>query len=367
MKSAFALIGILALLFASTASADPGDTLWTRAYGTEGYDYGCCVQHTIDGGFIAVGYTCPYIGGQNDIYLVKTSADGDTMWTRTYGGDGSDLCRAIRQLPDGGYILGAYTASFGAGGFDVWLIRTDADGDTLWTRTYGGPRNDQFFSIEPTNDGGYIGVGLTDTSTVIYDDQLWLVKTDAGGAEEWSKIYGGFGAENDDLGWEVQQTADGGYIVVGTTRSFGPGSQDIWLLKTDSNGDTTWTKTFGGLSNDVGLSVHQTLDEGYIVAGHTQSFGAGSRDFYLIRTQPNGDSLWTRAYGGTSEDIGYSVRQTPDGGYAFAGYTRSFGAGGSDVWLLKIAANGDTLWTRTSVAPATNKRILWIWSVRRDI
>jgi hypothetical protein len=148
----------------------------------------------------------------------------------------------------------------------------------------------------------------------------------------WTRTYGGIGEE---LAYSVQQTADGGCVVSGYTESFGAGVSDFYLVKTDSQGDTVWTRTYGGGYADYGRSVQQTTDGGYVVAGYTYSFGAGSSDFYIVRTNTQGDTLWTRTYGGSSGDYACSVQQTADGGYVVAGYTRSFGAGSLDFYLVK--------------------------------
>jgi hypothetical protein len=337
------IIGLVIGLWATSVFALSPQTVWTRTYGGTGGEFGLSVQQTSDGGYIISGVTSSFGAGSEDAYLIKTDASGDTVWTKTYGGTGSEFGNSVQQTSDGGYIVAGEATSFGAGSGDAYLIKTGASGDTVWTRTYGGTGWDDGNSVQQTSDGGYIIVGDTDSFGAGSKD-AYLIKTDANGDTLWTGTYGG---TEDDTGWSVQQTSDGGYIIGGMTDSFGAGSYDIYLIKTDAGGDTVWTRTYGGTGVELGGSVQQTSDGGYIIGGMTDSFGAGSYDAYLIKTDASGDTVWTRAYGGTGAEGGGSVQQTPDGGYVFAGYTSSFGAGGDDVYLIRTDANGDPVWTRT--------------------
>jgi hypothetical protein len=264
------------------------------------------------------------------------------LWTRTYGGTGHENARFVQQTSDGGYIVTGQTA-FGAGNIDVYLTRTNANGDTLWTKTFGGTGGDRGYSVQQASDGGYIISGSSTSFGSVAAD-VYLIKTDTNGIPVWEKTFGD--TLGTDEGFCVQQTTDGGYIIAGRT-SFGAGGGDAYLIKTDSNGDTLWTKTYGGLNTDVGNSVRQTIDEGYIIAGYTSSFGAGSSDGYLIKTDANGDTLWTKTYGGTGSDYFNSIQQTFDGGYIITGYTYYSWVNQNDVFLIKTDANGDTLWTKS--------------------
>ena len=343
MKS-FCMILMFISLFAVSALAQPNpDTLWTRTYGGSNDDYAWSVEQTADGGYIVAGSTNSFGAGDFDCYLVKTNSQGDTLWTRTYGGSDDDRATSIQQTADGGYIVAGFTLSFGAGSGDFYLVKTNSLGDTLWTRTYGGSSDDKGFSVQRTADGGYIVAGFTlSFGAGGYD--FYLVKTNSQGDTLWTRTYGG---SNQDEARSAQQIADGGYILAGFTWSFGVGGIDFYLVKTNSQGDTLWTRTYGGSDWDYAYSVQQTADGGYIVAGPTGSFGAGSYDFYLVKTNPLGDTLWTRTYGGSSWDWAYSVQQTADGGYIVAGRTQSFGATWADFYLVKTNSQGDTLWTRT--------------------
>lgn len=258
------------------------------------------------------------------------------------------------RLVMGGYVLAGYTRSYGAGESDVYLIKTDGEGKLLWNRTYGGPNGDKGWSVRQTSDGGYVIVGSTgwveelpyDEDDPIYMDparrprrfhyDVWLVKTDAEGDVLWSRTYGG--AES-DRGYSVQQTVDGGYIIAGYTWSFNAVYHDLYLVRTDSSGHMEWNKTYGGNGRDEGESVIQTSDGGYIIAGYT-----GWYDEWLVKTDPDGDVEWNRTYGGVESNQFSSVIQTDDGGFAIAG-------GG---WLVKTDGEGNLLWNHNYGGPSND-------------
>jgi len=317
---------------------------WAKTYGGAGdADVGSEVGQTLDGGYIVAGYTNSYGAGNRDAWLVKTDAAGETVWTRTYGGTGDDRFSSVQQTADGGYVATGFTMSFGAGGCDVWLVKTDARGDEEWDRTFGGTAYDCGSSVQQTQDGGYVVFGST-MSRGAGDIDAWLIKTDVKGDTVWTRTFGG---AYEDVGYSVCGTRDGGCILAGRTESFGAGGPDVWVVKVDASGDTVWTKTFGGSEYDRGNSVRQTSDGGYIVVGVTYSYGQGVGDLWLIRTDADGNEMWDKVLGGALSDWGRSVRQTADGGYIIVAGTESRGAGGCDAWLLKTDANGDTVWTRT--------------------
>jgi hypothetical protein len=312
-----------------------GDLVWSQTYGDTGYQGAYSVRQTADRGFVMTGVTMPPSGTSFDVRIVKTNASGDPVWTKTYGGAADDQGFDIRQTADGGYIITGVTRSFGVGTNDILLLRTTEAGDSLWFRSCGGNGSDIGYSILETSDHGYIIAGMT-SGIGGFNEDVYLVKISASGDTIWSRTFGGDG---DDEGSCVSPTTDGGYIITGLTHPAGPGDFDVYLIKTDSSGETLWTRTFGGDNYDAGRSVQQTSDGGYIVAG-TSYVGVGDADVYLIKTNASGDTQWTRTFGGSGTDGASSVQQTFDGGYIVAGYTSSFGAGSYDVWLIKTDANG---------------------------
>jgi hypothetical protein len=309
-----------------------GDTLWTNTYGGPGYDCAQSVRQTTDGGYVLAGYSYSFGGVRPDVYLVKTDPSGVGLWDRVYGGEQDDAGADILQTFDGGYIVAGYTSSFGEGLEDLWLLKTDSLGDTTWTQTYGTIFGDGGSAVVQTADSGFVVTGANGSGAT---SSLWVLKTDRNGVLQWSKIYS---PGNLSSGSSIQQTMDGGFVVAGTSFA-GAGESDFWLLKTDSQGDTLWTRTYGGAFSDDALSLRQTPEGGFIVAGRTWSFGAGVEDLYVVRTDSLGNVLWTWVHGGTYDDRAISVDLTADRGYVVAGRTESFGAGDYDVWLLRIATD----------------------------
>ena len=313
-----------------------GNELWHRTFGgaeADNLDRGS-VRQTSDGGYIITGYTKSFaVGDEADVWLIKTDANGIELWDRTFSGAGLSWGHSVQQTPDGGYIIAGRTIPQEGARADAWLIKTNASGTEEWNRTFGTDACEYAASVQRTVDGGYIMTGRT-TSYGAGEADVWLIKTDSDGNEEWNKTFGG---ATYDYGYSVRQTTDGGYVIAGSTN----GRNDIWLIKTDSNGTEDWTSVFGGLSKDEGYSVQQTADGGYIVTGYTSSYGtAGSADVWLIKTDSGGNEEWNMTPGGAGDDRGCIVQQTADDGYIVAGYTNSFGAGSDDVWLIKLSQPG---------------------------
>jgi hypothetical protein len=375
------LVGIAMILCAANFSAQPPDTVWTKTFGGSDADIGKSVQQTSDGGYIITGHGRSFGAGAYDVYLVKTDALGNTVWTKTFDEGGySAYAYSVQQTTDGGYIIAGYTYTTSSWTDDYYLIKTDVDGNEVWSKTHDVSywRDDYAYSVQQTFDGGYIvagtgyyddlpgkAIGLLKTNEagnqvwsrmipnplIVYNyvygysvqqtadsgyiiagerNDVYLVKTDESGYEEWKRHIGG------GCGYSVQQTTDGGYIIAGYMTPPGEDSLDVYVIKTDELGNEEWSGNFGGIGNDRGYSVQQTTEGGYIIAGHKYIPGTNSYDVYLIRLDSSGNEKWQKTIGGSNDDFGESVQQTTDGGYIVTGSTASYGSGDYDFYLIKI-------------------------------
>ena len=331
------IIALLSFIITGSSIADEGDFQWQKTFGGTRNDWGRSVQQTTDGGYIIAGYTET---GYN-AYLVKTNSDGDVVWEKTFGGSTADWAQSVQQTTDGGYIISGVTTSDAAGGSGLYLVKTNSDGDLQWQKTFGGSSGEGGYSVQQTSDGGYIITGFT-SSYGSGGNDVYLVKTNSNGDLLWEKTFGG---SSSDWGYSVQETSDNGYIISGETSSYGSGGSDVYLVKTSSTGEIQWDKTFGGSDGDRGYSVQQTTDGGYIISGFTYSYGVGGYDIYLVKANSDGDLQWEKTFGGTSDEVGYSVQQTSDGGYIITGNTGSYSD--TDVYVVKANSDGDLQWEYT--------------------
>jgi hypothetical protein len=381
----------------SNSNNQSAPSAWFKNYGGTNDDEGESVKQTSDGGYIIVGSTELDTRGY-DVLVIKTDAKGNLIWTKHYGGSGDDFGRSVQQTGEGGYIvLGEYA---GSSSRQMWLIKLNSEGDQEWSRDYGYNDQDECAAeLQLTSDRGYILIGTTHPLSLQLDmeDKAFLVKTDGFGNTQWYEEKGyDFYLQS---GASIQQTLDGGYIFTGMTNRFDQTAMneygDIWLVKLGQDGGTIWyphygvegvleqgtsvrqtkdggyivagetgplsnidillyrfdsssrllwgIKNLGGPQSDWGAVVRQTSDRGYIISASTYSYGAGGSDGYLIKTDAYGNTLWTNTFGGPGNDYFRSVEQTADGGYIMTGYTESYTNGASDVFLVKTDKDGRSL------------------------
>jgi DNA replication initiation complex subunit (GINS family) len=339
-------------------ASSPSDTIpaigpssyFCKAIGGKNDDEGKSLIQTSDGGYAITGFTSSFGAGKEDVYVAKLDAHGNLQWTKTIGEKERDRGNSLIQTSDGGYAIAGLTQSFGAGEADIYVIKLDANGNLQWTKTIGGLGYDGGTSLIQTPDGGYVIAGVT-SSFGAGEGDIYVVKLDANGNLQWTKTIGG---PELDAGFSLIQTSDSGYAIAGHTKSFGAGEGDIYVVKLDANGNLQWTKTIGGPGEEMGLSLIQTSDGGYAITGFTQSFGAGELDVYLVKLDANGNLQWTKTIGGPGDEAGYSLIQTADGSYTITGATSSFGAGEADIYVIKLDANGNLQWTKTIDAKNEN-------------
>jgi len=318
------------------------------AIGGSANEDGYSIVQSADGGYAMAGYTRTYGAGGWDMYVVKWDSAGNLKWSNAIGGTNTDRAYCLTNSTDGGYAVVGSTMSFGAGLEDVYVVKLDKSGNVKWTKTIGGGGTDVGHSIIQTTDGGYAITGSTASFRTGYSD-VYAVKLDSLGNLKWTKTIGGMGNNN---GNSIIQTRDGGYAIGGNTDTSGnTGRNDMYLVKLDATGNLKWTKTIGGVLDDGANSVIQTSDGGYTLAGTTNSFGAGGYDMYVVKLDSTGNLKWTKTIGGSGSEAATSLVHTPDGGYVVTGATTSFGAGQDDAYLIKLDSAGNLKWTNTVGGP----------------
>lgn len=305
---------------------DPhGKVQWTHTHHT---GPALDMIQTVDGGFALTGIQGGGLSprAESSAFLVKTNAHGEMEWKQIYDWGDQDRAVSVVQTRDGGFVIAGSTFTFSyesVGGRDGWLGKTDASGTLEWHQTYGDSNADFIRSVIQTADGSFALAGYT-------DGDAWLVKTNALGELQWNRTYGG----GYDKAYSVIQLTDGNFILTGSTDG------NAWLVQIDADGNLEWTRSFGGSEIENTFSGIQTADGGFALAGFTESYGAGERDAWLVKTDTQGMVQWNRTYGGSQSDTTYSVVETADGGFALAGTTDSYGAEGGDALVVKTDAWG---------------------------
>jgi len=339
-KTIGASIVVLLLLIPLAVSADKAPRAdWARDLGGNREEIFYDVIQTSDGGYAAAGMTRG-MSSSDDVYVVKFSTSGDVEWEQNYGGAKKDAAKSIRQTTDGGYIIGGWTSSFNVGVKDFYVLKLNPSGELEWDKTIGSSQTDQCEAVIQTMDGEYIAVGQSWKS--IQEGNMYMIKMDAAGNVLWEKPMGG-GLE--DGAYDVQQTADHGYIVAGYTRSATDGRYKMFIVKTNPEGKKEWSRDFGHGSDDKALSIEQNRD-GYIVSGYSKSQVSLS-DVYLVEIDLDGHMVWEKTFGSSNTDeVVNSIKKTSDGGYILAGKTNQYTYGAYDIYLLKLDRDGNEQWSQ---------------------
>jgi hypothetical protein len=335
MKKSIISFFLTLFLLPNTYSQAP-DTAWTKAY-HRGTDVCQWIEETSDGGYIMVGYSRLSVNTWLDILLVRVNSSGDVLWTHTYENPThGEEAYCVKEDYNGGFVI-AGVIHHSATLRNAWIIKTDNSGDTLWTYKYGDNRNAEALNICCTSDSGYIITGFKNIPGKSGD--VFLLKLDKNGKLDWVQTYGG---STHQEGCIVQQTTDGGYMVAGSDDVWGR-AYDYYLIKTDEYGNLEWSKTFGGNKYDHCTSAQQTYDGGYILFGRSDSHNPNND--LAVKTNSTGDTLWTKNFRRTN-DFGWSVDQTADSGFIFGGYTNN-PTKLDDFWFIRTNTDGDTLWMKS--------------------
>jgi len=317
-----------------------GKTVWFKTFGTDrDPDGGSDVIVANDGNYVVLGNTESYGAGRIDFYLLKLDPNGNLIWSKTYGGQYDESASEVLQTSDGGFIMCGNTKLSASGSRDAYIVRVDAQGNQLWAKNYGGAGGETASGIIETSDGGYIFSGST-TSNGTDDFQLWIVKIDANGNEVWSKTHGG--AEWEEAA-SISPTSDGGYILSGYTLSKGAGAKDAYLIKVNATGDVIWDKVFGDIHADEFRDAKETPDGGFIAVGYSITFFSQQnqyRDLFIVKTNSSGDLVWSKLIGSNKNEGASSVRITTDGGFVISGFTDSYSKS-NNIYLLKFNAAGE--------------------------
>ncbi|MDD4238516.1 MAG: hypothetical protein PHT62_08170 [Desulfotomaculaceae bacterium] len=305
--------------------------LWLKTYRGNGYSDCHCVKEVSEGGFVLAGETKSKHGYDHDVYVVRTDEKGELIWEKEFGGERCDYAWSVQQTKDGGFILAGGTESFGAGIYDVYLIKLDIYGNKIWERTYGGAGSDCGYAVLQLDDGGYLIAGNAESFGAGNPD-VYLLKTDGDGKMIWQKTYGGNGSE---YGWSLLKAGDGGYLIAGEKEIISDqgGGFAAELIKVDPDGNWLWENTYGNKSVSSFYSAGQTKDGGYILTGKKESAGDGY-ELYVVKTNKNGVPVWEKTIDGTGS--GYAILQSVDGGYVMAGKKGIEGSAGSEILLLKL-------------------------------
>lgn len=322
--------------------APTGDVSWTKVIPVEpnpSFGNTPFLIQTADGGYAIAGSTISSVFGGSAI-VIKLTSTGDMEWAKTYDQDGTEyglVNQRIAQTADGGYVVHGMVWGFGSDGWAYSLAKLNSSGDVQWAWLYDAPQHDNGEGgFCQTQNGSYVMVGYSRAFGLNWD--AFVIKVDNLGTWQWARAYGGV---NTDKGVQIVQTTDLGYLIAGTTSSYGAGNSDLMIIKIDNSGDLIqWARAIGGSGDDRSVGLAKLADGGFLVTGYTQSAGGG-QDILLLKIDDAGNLLWTKTLGGADTEVVWGLTPTTDGGFAIVGMTKSYGAGGGDLFVLKTDANGN--------------------------
>ncbi|WP_459210188.1 hypothetical protein [Aquimarina rhabdastrellae] len=375
----------------TTDTPDPqfeGVVDWVKTFGGSKEDNALSVVETTDNAYAVLGYTLSNDGDitdktatDSDFWLLKLDTEGTILWSKTYGGTNDDRADKLIQTSDGGFAMVGYSrsndgdSSNNEGLQDYWIVKTDANGTLQWQKSFGFAGIDRAYSVVQTTDGGYFISGFLDVTASGGDGnsftknntrhgvgEFWGIKLDANGEQEWRRYFGG---TNNDRSYDVLQTPDNGFLMIGSSESDdfditnSKGSYDFWLVKVNAQGTLLWQKSYGGSEIDVAYAITATGDGKYIIVGDSRSNDGnittanGNADLWMVQIDGNGNLLWEKSLGGSQFDTGRAIHKTPDGNFVITGNSRSNdidlsnNLGQSDIWTMLIDANANVSWQHT--------------------
>lgn len=320
------------------------DPIWFKTYGFQYRDSGYCVIEASGGGFAICGYVDYGLGDQADLIILRVDVNGNQIWNSTFNTPQAANAYRIIELSTGGFVAaGNVKNGPGLRDIDTWVIHVDASGNHIWNQTFGRLSGfESCYDLIEVSTGGVLLASYTDMYDTPRQYDMWLIRLDAAGNHLWNQTYGGTG---DDHGRSVIETSGGDFVFLGVTDSFGAGRRDAWLVKTDSVGNHLWNMTYGGPLNDTAYLLTEVSGGGFAFCGNTFNFGADLEDGWLVRVDAAGNHLWNQTYGGALFDSLTDLVELSSGGYALVGSTQTYGAGGDfTAWVVRTDPAGNLLW-----------------------
>lgn len=323
------------------ANASNGDTLWTKKFGNPYSDAFYSIKNAHKGGFIAAGFSNRANGSSPSMLVIITDANGNAVKTKTYAGSAYSQAFGVEPAADSGYLVAGYIQKTSTSDRDIYLLKINNAGDTLWTSSIGAKSanpndsvNDAAYAIVAAPGGGYFITGTLNGYTS-YGGRIFLMKVSSTGHQLWTKTYAM------GIGFSLTLTRDNGLAISGSLQE--GSSQDIILIKTDAEGNLLWKKTFGSAGYEYGAAMVETSDGGFAITGVTDGKGSGLEDVYLIRTNSSGDSQWEKTYGGADVDQGFGLVKMPDNGFCVTGLSNT---DGSYIFLNRTSGDGSQGWVK---------------------